>query len=105
MLILCPIVYMKPSMLEALDKWGQLAELQGCPKAELAYRWVYHNSALRLAEGDFLIIGASTVKQITQTVEGVKSGPLKPEVVKGIDEIWELVKAEATVNNYEHMSK
>ena len=93
--------YLKPTLLHALDKWEELAGLQGVPKAEMAYRWVYYHSAIKPELGDSVILGASKIEQITQTVEGVKRGPLKPEVVRGIDEIWESVKQDAITDNFE----
>lgn len=94
--------YFKPQMLEGLGKWEELAKIQGVPQAELAYRWVYYHSALKpKADGDTVIVGASKPEHITQTVEGLKRGPLKPEVVQGIDQVWEIVKDVAIVNNYE----
>lgn len=93
--------YYKPKLLEGLGKWEELAEQEGVPRAELAYRWVYYHSALRQDKGDVVIVGASKPEQITQTAEGIRRGPLKPEVVKGIEEVWELVKGEAIVDNFE----
>ncbi|ROV93660.1 hypothetical protein VPNG_08859 [Cytospora leucostoma] len=94
-------LYFKPRLLEGLDKWEEVASLQGVPKAELAYRWVYYHSSIRPELGDTLILGAGKAEQITQTVESLKKGPLKPEVVRGIDEIWELVKEDAFVDNFQ----
>lgn len=94
--------YLKPTMLEGLGKWEELAKTEGVSQAELAYRWIYYHSALKPKEhGDFVIVGASKVGQISQTLEGLKRGPLKPEVVKGIDEVWSIVKDVAIVDNYE----
>lgn len=93
--------YVKPSMLQALDRWEELAGLQGVSRAELAYRWVYYHSVMKPELGDTVILGANKLEQIPLTVEGLKKGPLKPEVVRGIDEIWELVKGDAYTNNFE----
>ncbi|KKY33245.1 putative aldehyde reductase [Diaporthe ampelina] len=93
-------LYAKPRLLEGLGRWEELAEQQGVPRAELAYRWVYYHSKLRQDLGDVVLVGASKPEQITQTVEGINKGPLKPEVVKGIEEVWELVKDEAIVDNF-----
>lgn len=94
-------LYLKPAMLEALGRWEKLAWEQGTSQADLAYRWAYYHSALDTTKGDFVIIGASKPEQITQTVEGIKKGPLKPEVVKGIEEVWETVKHVAITDNFE----
>lgn len=69
--------------------------------AELAYRWVYYHSALKPDEcGDHVVAGASKLEQIQQTMEGLRRGPLKPEVVEAIDAIWELVQDDAIVDNF-----
>lgn len=94
-------LYKKPRLLEGLGRWEGIAERQGVPRAELAYRWVYYHSAMRPDLGDVVIVGASSPGQITQTAEGIARGPLKPEVVKDIEEVWELVKDEAIVDNFE----
>ncbi|KAL1864602.1 hypothetical protein Daus18300_007619 [Diaporthe australafricana] len=94
-------LYNKPRLLEGLGRWEGLAELEGAPRAEVAYRWVYYHSALRRDLGDVVIVGASSPQQIEQTVEGIRKGPLKPEVVEGIEEVWRLVKDEAIVDNYQ----
>lgn len=92
-------LYIKPAMLDALDGWEALAREQGIPQAELAYRWVYYHSALDTTKGDSVILGASKAEQIKQTVEGLRKGPLKPEIVKGIDEVWDIMKHEAFADN------
>lgn len=93
-------LYKKPRLLEGLGRWEGIAEQQGVPRAELAYRWIYYHSRLRQDLGDVVIVGASRPEQITQTVEGIRRGPLKPEVVKAIEDVWELVKDEAIVDNF-----
>lgn len=94
-------MYLKPSMLEALDKWEALADEQGVAKAELAYRWVYYHSFIAPELGDHLILGASRIGQIAPTMEGLERGPLKMEVANGINEIWDLIKADAIVDNFD----
>jgi aflatoxin B1 aldehyde reductase len=92
-------MYDKPSLREGLKTWNQIAEKEGVAKAELAYRWVAHHSALT-EEGDGVIFGASKLTQIEQTAAGIKKGKLSQEAAKSIDELWESVKAEAPVDNY-----
>lgn len=95
-------LYVKPALLEGLGKWEELAKNEGVPQAELAYRWIYYHSALKPKEhGDFVIVGASKIEQISQTLDGLKRGPLKPEVVQEIDEVWNIVKDEAIVDNFD----
>ena len=92
-------MYDKPSLREGLKEWNKIAEKEGVSKAELAYRWVAHHSALT-EEGDGVIFGASKLSQIEQTVGGIKKGKLSEEAVKSIEHLWETVKAEAPVDNY-----
>ncbi|KAH6638887.1 NADP-dependent oxidoreductase domain-containing protein [Boeremia exigua] len=92
-------MYDKPTLREGLKEWNKIAEKEGVSKAELAYRWVAHHSALT-EEGDGVIFGASKLSQIEQTAGGIKKGKLSEEAVKSIEQLWESVKAEAPVDNY-----
>ncbi|KAH7396197.1 NADP-dependent oxidoreductase domain-containing protein [Pyrenochaeta sp. MPI-SDFR-AT-0127] len=92
-------LYNKPSLRAALAKWNDIAEKEGIPKAELAYRWVAYHSILE-GDEDGVIFGASSLKQIEQTAQGLKKGKLSDEAVKGIEQIWESVKADAPVDNF-----
>ncbi|MCJ1252103.1 hypothetical protein MMC30_009341, partial [Trapelia coarctata] len=93
-------LYDKPSLVAALEKWGSAAEEAGTTRAALAYRWVLYHSALEASCGDGMIIGASSVKQVQQTLDCVREGPIPKSVLPKIDEIWELVKEDAPVDNY-----
>lgn len=92
-------LYDKPALRAALIKWNEVAEKEGIPKAELAYRWVKYHSALQ-GEEDGVIFGASSLKQIEQTAKGLQKGKLSDEAVKGIEEIWQSVKDDAPIDNY-----
>ncbi len=93
-------MYMKPSYLEALEKWEAIASEEGIPRAELAYRWVTYNSPLKKEQGDAIIVGASTVEQLEQTLKGIENGPLSKKAIEGIDKIWEEIKHEAPTDNF-----
>jgi aflatoxin B1 aldehyde reductase len=95
-------IYFRESFLHALDTWQELAEAEGIPKAELAYRWVYYHSALKPELGDVVILGASKIEQIGSSVEGLKHGPLKAETAKAIDDLWDSIKHDAKfVDNFD----
>jgi len=98
-------MYIKPSYLEALDRWHQLAEQEGISHALLAYRWVAYHSPLKSEYGDGLILGASKVEQIHSSIEGLKQGPLKANTVEAIEEIWTLVEKDAPVDNFDTLTK
>ncbi|KAF2865743.1 NADP-dependent oxidoreductase domain-containing protein [Massariosphaeria phaeospora] len=93
-------LYNKPSLREALAEWNAIADKEGISKAELAYRWVGYNGALKADLGDGVIFGASSVRQIEQTAQGLKKGALSDEARDRIEAIWEKVKGDAPVDNY-----
>nr|POF26221.1 oxidoreductase siro [Quercus suber] len=93
-------LYARPAYLEALEKWEAIAKEEGVTRAELAYRWVKYSSPLKPENGDGIIIGASSDKQLEETLERLTHGPLSEKALKGIDDVWETVKHEAPVDNY-----
>ncbi|KAK1750330.1 putative oxidoreductase [Echria macrotheca] len=97
-------LYNRPSYVAALDDWERIASDEGVSRAELAYRWVIWHSKLNGDLGDAIIIGARNVEQMRETVDWAKKGPLSPGAVRKIDEIWESVKADAPLDNFEVIS-
>lgn len=97
-------MYNRASFIGALDTWGQIAKDEGVSKAELAYRWVIYHSKLQGEHGDAIIIGARKVQQLKETVDAIKKGALSNEAVERIDEIWQTVKSDAWLDNYELMT-
>ena len=93
-------MYMKPAFLEALAKWEAAAKEEGCSRAEMAYRWVAYNSPLKSSNGDAIILGASSVEQLEQTLAGLDKGPLSQKAVDAIDEIWKGIEHEAPLDNF-----
>lgn len=72
-----------------------MAERLGFTTAEAALRWVSHHSLLRREEGDAIIVGASSKKQLEENLVSLEKGPLPEELVKAFDEGWALVKGVA----------
>jgi aflatoxin B1 aldehyde reductase len=93
------ILYKKPRMLEALDRWEEIAKDAGVSKAELAYRWITYNSILNGDLGDAIIVGSSNLDQLKGTLEGIEGGPLSSEIARKVDQIWKLVEQESPLNN------
>lgn len=92
-------LYARPSYLEALAVWEDIARAANISRAELAYRWVCFNSPLSRDKGDAMIIGASSVQQLEQNLVGLAKGPLDGKTARRIDEIWERIKHEAPLDN------
>ena len=82
-----------------LADYGKLAEESSVSRAGLAYRWVRYHSALKGELGDEMIIGANSENQFREAVEEIEKGPLEPWAVERIDELWELVKDDAPIDN------
>ena len=93
-------LYMRPAFLDVLTKWESTAKDEGCSRADLAYRWVAYNSPLDREYGDAIIVGASSCEQLEQTLSGMDKGPLSEKSVKAIDAMWEEIKHEAPLDNY-----
>lgn len=93
-------MYMKPAYLEALEKWEETAAQEGVSRAELAYRWVAANSPLKREYGDAIIVGASSVRQVDETIRGIRKGGVSEQACGKIDEIWEGIKHEAPLDNF-----
>lgn len=94
-------LYNRPSYIAALDTWSQIAQSEGTSRAELAYRWEFWHSKLNGKLGDAVIVGASSERQLDETLTAIKKGPLSVEAVKGIEGIWGSIKADAPLDNYE----
>jgi aryl-alcohol dehydrogenase-like predicted oxidoreductase len=89
----------RPAVLGALDTWNKIAAAEGIPASELAFRWVFHNSILDGSKGDAVIVGASSLKQLRETVAAIRKGPLSPAVQEQIQGVWESMKHEAFLDN------
>ncbi|KAE9371325.1 Aldo/keto reductase, partial [Stipitochalara longipes BDJ] len=98
-------MYGKPSYLAALEEFGKLAEEAGTTKAGLAYRWVVWNSFLDSEKGDTVVLGASSGKQLSETVSEIEKGPLEGWVVQRLEELWRNIEADAPGNNFETFTK
>lgn len=92
-------LFYKPSYMKMLAEFGALSEKSGISRAGLAYRWVRHHSILKKETGDEMIIGASTSDQLAETMKELEGGPLEPWIVQRMEELWEMIKHEAPVDN------
>lgn len=68
------------------------AKSHGLTEAECALRWMTHHSQLKKENGDAVIIGASSAKQLEQNLVDLEKGRLPEEVVKAFDDAWEKVR-------------
>ena len=61
---------------------------------------MYSNIYSKPEQGDGIIVGASSLRQFEQTMEGLKAGPLPDEAVKRIDYVWKTIEYDAPLDNY-----
>lgn len=97
-------LYNRPSFVAALDAWAEIAaaeEAGGISRAELAYRWIFYHSDLRADAGDAVIVGASRPDQLRATVAAVRKGPLSADAARKIAAVWDTIKDDAPLDNYE----
>jgi aryl-alcohol dehydrogenase-like predicted oxidoreductase len=93
-------MYGKESLYKALDEWGAIAQDAGISKAALSYRWIAFHSALKKENGDAIIVGASKVAQLEESLTAIEAGPLDKAVADRANAIWKLVEHEAPLDNY-----
>jgi aflatoxin B1 aldehyde reductase len=93
-------LYNKPNYLDALGRWGQIAEQEGISKPELAYRWVAFNSHVQANLGDAIIFGASKELHFRETVSWLQKGPVSITATENIDRAWDLTKQDAIWDNF-----
>ncbi|KAF2458600.1 NADP-dependent oxidoreductase domain-containing protein [Lineolata rhizophorae] len=98
-------MYNKPTLRDALTEWEDISNQTGIPKAALAYRWVAFHSELSKGPGNGIIVGATQPSQLRNTFEQLQQGPLPEEAIERIEKIWDKVKDEAPINNFESFFK
>ncbi|KAI0187031.1 aflatoxin B1 aldehyde reductase member 3 [Astrocystis sublimbata] len=94
----------------AVEKQNNAHKEQNLTMIEVALRWIVHHSALRIqgidnksggsGGNDGIIIGISSYDQLDGNLDAIEKGPLPEDVVKALDEAWDIAKAEAP--NYWH---
>ncbi len=97
-------MYNRPSFTAALDTWSSIAAQENVSRAELAYRWVVYHSQLNGELGDAVIIGARTPVQFRETMQALKAGPLSEQAVQKIQEVWESVRQDAYLDNFDMLT-
>ncbi|KAF9915212.1 hypothetical protein FBU30_002114 [Linnemannia zychae] len=61
------------------------------PKTQATLRWMRHHSGLDSRDG--IIMGASTVDQLNETLTALEKGPLPEDMLRAFDDAWERTKA------------
>lgn len=79
-----------PEVASAMKAFVTGCKAQDVLPVEVASRWLAYHSALK--ENDGIVLGASKLAQVGDTVANIRKGPLPSNIVKLVDELWESVK-------------
>ena len=95
--------YFKDATFDALKLIESVTSKHNLTMLETAIRWCHHHSELRMTGNgnDGIIIGVSSQEQLESNLRDAEKGPLPEEVVKVLDEAWNVTKA--TTPNYWHL--
>lgn len=93
--------YFRESTFKAMQLVEGAVDKHGLTMIETALRWMVHHSALKVKGGnDGILIGVSSVEQLGDNLDNLEKGPLPDDVVKALDEAWQVSKADSA--NYWH---
>ena len=89
-------------MYETFEKLEQIAEKTALGTDELSLRWLRYHS--QLTDDDVVILGASKVSQIEQSLQNLHKGPLEQHVVDELNDLWtkEVEVANEEIVNPQH---
>jgi len=93
-------MYGKETLYSALDEWGEIAKDAGISKAALAYKWVAFHSELKREYGDAVIVGASKVAQLEESLGAIEEGPLEEGIAERASQVWGKAEGEAPLDNW-----
>ncbi|CAI7574354.1 unnamed protein product [Penicillium discolor] len=83
--------YQEPDF-DALDILRPVVQKHGLTEIECALRWLSHHSQLNDENGDGVVIGSSSPKQLRENMDAIKGGPLPKEVVDALNWGWEIIR-------------
>ncbi|KAF7304843.1 GTP binding [Mycena kentingensis (nom. inval.)] len=87
--------YLRQGNFDALNVVKDVAAKHNLSMVEVALRWMQHHTKI-LEPTDGVILGASSAAQLKENMEYSAKGPLPEEVVKALDEAWEISRATAS---------
>lgn len=82
--------YAVPEVAVAMRDFLTACRAHALSPVEVASRWIAHHSTL--GGNDGIVVGASRLAQVGDTVANIRRGPLPEEVVVLVDGIWDAVK-------------
>ncbi|KAF9121748.1 hypothetical protein BGW39_010284 [Mortierella sp. 14UC] len=83
-------MYWNKANFEAVEALTKVAKANDLTLLEATLRWMRHHSGLSAKDG--ILIGASTVAQLEESLTELDKGPLPEEMIKAFDDAWEHVR-------------
>jgi aryl-alcohol dehydrogenase (NADP+) len=75
--------YWHPAFFQAVDELSAAARIHGRSMTSVALNWLYHHTA-----ADCIILGASRLAQLEQSLAALGDGALPEDLVKTCDAVW-----------------
>lgn len=82
--------YAAPEVATAMKDFVDGCQAADLPPVEVAIRWIAHHSTL--SESDGIVLGASKLDQVGDTVTKIRKGRLSEEVATLAESLWDAVK-------------
>ena len=76
--------YWHPAYFDAIDQIAAIAQEAGRAMIDLSINWLLYHTVT-----DCVILGASKVDQLEQSLDAFGRGPLPPDTVAGLDSVWQ----------------
>ncbi|HEY1985238.1 MAG TPA: aldo/keto reductase [Terracidiphilus sp.] len=76
--------YWNSRTFEALNQLKTISSDLGRSLLDLAFAWLLHHTA-----SDVVILGASSIEQLTQNLTACKGGPIPEAAISRFDEVWQ----------------
>jgi len=83
-------MYWNKTNFEAVEALTKVAKENNLTLLEATLRWMRHHSGLEAKDG--ILIGASKVEQLEESLTELDKGPLPEAMVKAFDDAWEHCK-------------
>ncbi|KAG0248385.1 hypothetical protein DFQ27_000931 [Actinomortierella ambigua] len=82
--------YWHREVFAAVDLLAEAAAKKGISLTEATHRWLRHHSGM--GEGDAILVGVSSLKQLEQNLDDLEMGPLPADLVDAFEEAWKVVE-------------
>ncbi|KAI1213725.1 Aldo/keto reductase [Annulohypoxylon truncatum] len=87
--------YDKPAFHDAIRKLDSLCKAHGVDMIDASMRWILNHSILDGEQGDCVIVGPRSQNQLDTYASAIHGGPLPPNLVEGMNDLWDGVADDA----------